>query len=92
VTLRSIVGDGQLSDLRRQRPDRLLVDLSGLLAASLEDVRRPVKQRPLPLMDHRRMHAIFRGQLRHGALALHGLQRNASLEARVMLPALLHVL
>lgn len=43
-------------------------------------------------MDHRRMHAMYRGHFRHSALALHGLQRNASLEARVMAPALLHVL
>jgi hypothetical protein len=75
-----------------QRPDSVLVDLSGLLAAPLEDVRRPVKQRLLPLVDHRRMHAIFRGQLRHGALALHRLQRYASLEARVTIPALPHIL
>jgi|GEM_PF-3873449 len=70
----------------------VLVDLSGLLRAPPKDVRRPVQQRLLPLVDHRRMHAIFRSQFRHGALALHGLQRHASLEDRVVIPAFAHVL
>ena len=33
------------------------------------------------------MDAVFRGHFRHGALALYGLERNAGLEARVMVPA-----
>ena len=38
------------------------------------------------------MHAVFGGQFRHRALALHGLQRHAGLEPRIMVPAFLHVL
>jgi hypothetical protein len=38
-----------------QRPDRFLVDLGSLLRATLEDVSGPLKQRLLPLMDHRRL-------------------------------------
>ena len=57
------------------------------LPAACEDVRCPFEQRFLPLMGHCRMQAVFCGQLRHGALALHGFQRHTSLEARVMAPA-----
>ncbi len=67
-----------------------LFGLVAPFAAALEDVRRPVEQSFLPLMDHGRMHAIFGGQLRHRPLALHGLKRNPSLEARVMVPAFPH--
>jgi len=38
------------------------------------------------------MHAVFGRQLRHRALALHGLQRHTGSEPRVMVPAFLHVL
>jgi hypothetical protein len=38
-----------------QRPDRFLVDLGSLLRATLEDVGGTLKQRLLPLMDHRRL-------------------------------------
>jgi hypothetical protein len=48
----------------------------------------PVPGGRSPPMDHYPMHAIFGGQLRHRALALNALQRHASLEARIMVPAL----
>ncbi|MFN8684286.1 recombinase family protein, partial [Paracoccus sp. P2] len=38
------------------------------------------EQRLLPLMDHRRAHAVFRGQLRHDAPALRGLRRTRALK------------
>jgi hypothetical protein len=38
------------------------------------------------------MHAVFLGQLRHGASDLHGFQRHTSLEASVMVPAFRHIL
>ena len=64
------VGDSQLSDLGLQRPDQLLIHLRReSLAAALEDIRGPVEQHFLPLVDHRRMHAVFGRQIRHGALA-----------------------
>ncbi len=56
-----IVGDGQLSDLGVQGPYGFLVDRRFLHPAVLEDVRRPLEQSLLPLVDHRRMHAVFRG-------------------------------
>ena len=90
---KKIVGDCQLPDPGVPLPDRLLVDLGGLLLpAALEDVRRPFEQRLLPLMDHRRLHAAIGSQLRYRALALHSFQRHASLEARLMVPAFRHVL
>jgi hypothetical protein len=36
--------------------------------------------------------AVCGGQLRHGAFTLHGFQRHACLEARVMVPAFAHAL
>src|SRR5690606_23504610 len=85
------VSHSQLPDLCMQRPHRVLVDLGFLLPAALEDVSRALQKSLLPLMDHRRMHAIFGGQFRHRALALQGFQRHTGFEPRVMVPALLHV-
>ncbi len=51
-----------------------------------------IEQRLLPLMDYRRMHAIFGGQLRHSALALQGFHRNTGLEPSIMVPAFFNVL
>jgi hypothetical protein len=75
-----------------KRPHCFLIDLGGIRAASLEDVGASVKQSLLSLMDHRRMHAVFGGQFRHCALALHSLRCHAGLEPRVMVPAFLHIL
>lgn len=75
-----------------QRPRRLFVDLGLPLAAALEDVGSPFQKGFLPLVNHRRMHPVLRGQLRLRALTLHGFQRHAGLEARVVVPAFRHVL
>lgn len=72
-----------------QRPHRVLIDHGGQLTAYFEDVRCAGQQSPLPLMDLRRMHAIFGSQLRNRALALHNFQRNTGFEPRIMVPAFL---
>nr|WP_231964638.1 hypothetical protein [Paracoccus aminovorans] len=87
---KKIVGDGQFPDLGMPRPDRFLVYLRRLSDASPEDIRSAVQQRFLPLADHRRGYAVFGRQLRHRALALHGLQRQAGFAHRVMVAAFPH--
>jgi hypothetical protein len=72
--------------------DRVLVDLGGLPGTALEDAGLSVQEGLLPLMDHRRMHAMFGSQFRHRALTLHGFQHHASLEARILVPAFAPVL
>ena len=85
-----IVGHSQLPDLCMQRPHSVLIDRRGFPTTTLKDVGRAVRQRLLPLMNHRGMHAIFRSQFRHGPLTLQGLKRNTGFEPRIMVPAFLH--
>ena len=87
LSRQEIVGDGQLSDLGMQIPNRVLVDLGPVLPATLEDVRHPLKQCLPPLLDHRRTTPACGGQFRHPVLTPHGFQRHASLEARITVPA-----
>jgi hypothetical protein len=78
--------------MRVSAANRVLVKLGGSgLAAALEDARSTFQQVILPLMDHRRVDAMGRGQFRYSALALQGLQRNTRLECRVVVPAFRHV-
>ena len=86
LSRQEIVGNGQFSDLGMQIAHRVLSKL-----ARFEDACRPLQQRPLPLMDHRRMHAVIGGQFRHRALSLHGLQRHPRPERRVVAYAFRHV-
>jgi hypothetical protein len=83
-----------ISDLRVQIADCFFGKLGrrNSLAAALEDACGTLKQRSFPLMNHRRMHAIFGRQLRHRALPLHGLQRHSRFERRIVVPAFRHVL
>ena len=83
-----IVGDGKLPDLRMQFAHRLRAHLRRLACRStLEDARRPLEQRLLPLMDRRRMDLEPCGQPGHRPLATQRLQRHLRLErGRVPLP------
>lgn len=56
----------------------------GGLAPALKNTRGTFEKRQLPLMDHRRMNAIFRGQPRRRPPPLLGFQRHSSLEGRIM--------
>ena len=75
-----------------QNADGLLIHFGGLPGTALENICGSVQQGFFPLMDHRRVHAIVGREFRHRALALDGLQRDAGLEACIMVPAFAHVL
>jgi hypothetical protein len=77
-----------------QVANRFLGNLGGgrSLTTTFKNARCTFQQRLLSLMDHRRMNLISGHQLRNSALALQNLQRNTSLELRVMVSVFRHVL
>ena len=65
---------------------RLVLDAGGL-GAALEQLLGTVDELLLPGMDHRRMHAMQRGQLANRLVSLHRRQRHLGLEpGRMGLP------
>ncbi len=81
----------QLADLGVQ-----ILELSGIRlrlntgAATLEDLRRPIEQRLLLLMDHRRVDAEPARQLGNRLFALQGLKGNPRFESGLVLLTFRH--
>jgi hypothetical protein len=87
-----MIGHSRLSDLGVQVTDRFFSNLGRRsLSVTFKDPCGALKQRLLPLMDHRPMHAVFGGQFRNRALSLHSFQSNPRLERRIMVPAFRNV-